>query len=61
MWFMLLMIVPTYMVRVACCSPIQSSLLEVGLAFIVDHSGRIFTKQAPTLRDVVCNSEVGVA
>ncbi|CAE7229241.1 unnamed protein product, partial [Symbiodinium sp. CCMP2456] len=29
----------------------------VGLAFIVDHSGRVFTKQTPTLRDVACNSE----
>ena len=32
-----------------------SSLVEV-----VDHSGRVFTKQAPTLRDVACNSEVGI-
>ena len=34
------------------------SLLQVGMTFLCDHSGRVYTKQKCTLKDLVSNQEV---
>ena len=30
---------------------------EVGLGFVLNHSGNVFSRLTPTLRDVACNAE----
>ena len=36
------------------------NLAQVGLALVVDHSGRCFTKASPSLKDLASNQEVPV-
>lgn len=33
---------------------------EVGMAILVDHSGKLFTKEKCTIRDLISNKEVSI-
>ena len=33
-------------------------LTQVGLALVKDHSGKLFTKNNPTLKDIAANQDV---
>ena len=34
-------------------------ILQVGMTMVVDHSGRLFTRRKPTIKDVITNAEAG--
>ncbi len=36
-----------------------SNPIQVGMTLVVDHSGRLFTKRKPTIKDVTTNCEAG--